>query len=100
LIAPLGYNTLKELIMDVTQLRSLLRQNVVTVTFTKVNGDIRVMDCTTKWELIPPSGWPQGKIELSEETSNKTIRVYDVKAQGWRSFIIDNVTQVDLPSNI
>lgn len=80
--------------MDVKELRKELSTRVVTVSFKKVNGDMRVMDCTTSGELIPPSGWPQGKIQLLEETSDRTIRVYDVKAQGWRSFIFDNITDI------
>jgi hypothetical protein len=80
--------------VDIKELRSKLHEGKVTVTFTKVNGDVRVMDCTLNMELVPPSGWPQGKIELSEDTSNRTIRVYDLKAQGWRSFVFDNVTNI------
>lgn len=80
--------------INVEALKHELNQRVVTVTFTKVNGDVRVMDCTTNLQLVPPSGWPQGKVELSEETKQKTIRVYDVKANGWRSFLAENVTQV------
>lgn len=80
--------------MDTEQLKSALNQRVVTVTFTKVNGEERIMDCTTNLQLVPPSGWPQGKVELSEESKQKTIRVYDVKAHGWRSFLAANVTQV------
>ena len=74
--------------------KATLNQRVATVTFKKVNGDLRVMDCTTNFDLIPPSGWPQGKIELSEETKNQTIRVYDLRAQGWRSFKIENFISI------
>jgi hypothetical protein len=79
--------------MDTAELRSQLHQRVCTVTFKKINGDLRVMDCTTKLDLIPPSGWPEGKVELSEDTQAKTIRAYDVKAQGWRSFLVANVME-------
>jgi hypothetical protein len=80
--------------MDLKELRSELHTRTVTVTFKKVNGDIRIMDCTTNPDLIPPSGWPQGKVQISEETSERTVRVYDVKAQGWRSFVFENVIEV------
>lgn len=80
--------------MITSELRTQLRQRVVQVTFTKVNGDLRIMDCTTNPDLIPPSAWPQGKVEISEDTANRTIRVFDVKAQGWRSFVAENVKEV------
>lgn len=80
--------------MNTTELKAQLRQRIVQVTFTKINGDLRIMDCTINPDLIPPSAWPQGKIEISEDMSNKTIRVFDIKAQGWRSFVVDNVKEV------
>jgi len=75
------------------QIESLLAKSVVTVTFKKVNGDLRIMDCTTNMQFVPPSSWPaNGKSEVSN--SDKTIRVYDVKAEGWRSFLVENVIRV------
>ena len=77
-----------------SSIKAILHERSAVVTFKKVNGDERVMTCTTNLELIPPSGWPQGKMELSEETKNQTIRVYDLKAQGWRSFKIENFISI------
>ena len=77
--------------MNISELRTELSNRKVQVTFTKVNGDIRVMECTTNTNLIPPSQWPLGKVEISKDTTNKTIRVFDTKAQGWRSFVFENV---------
>lgn len=75
------------------QIESLLAKSVVTVTFKKVNGDLRIMDCTTNMQFVPPSSWPSNdKAEVSN--SDKTIRVYDVKAEGWRSFLVENVIRV------
>lgn len=79
--------------MDTQILRKSLNERVVTVTFKKKNGDIRVMDCTTNLDSVPPSEWPTGKISLSEESRDNTVRVYDVKARGWRSFVIENVVE-------
>jgi len=74
--------------------RLLLQIKVCTVTFKKVNGDIRVMDCTLNSDLIPPSQWPHGEQIKESYKNNKTIRVYDIKAQGWRSFVIENVVEI------
>ena len=80
-----------------TDLRTALTQHIVTVTFKKVNGDIRVMDCTTNLNLIPPSAWPKDMIDLTEASKDHAIRVYDVKAQAWRSFIVANVLDTNIP---
>jgi len=77
----------------VEDLKQSLAAGIVTVTFKKVNGDIRVMDCTTNLQHVPPSKWPKDKIQLSEESKDKTFRVYDVNAQGWRSFHSDSVIE-------
>ncbi len=81
--------------MDATELRKELHSRVVVVTFKKKNGEIREMHCTTKLELVPPSSWPKGQVELTEEARSSNIRVFDVKAQGWRSFLIDNVISTE-----
>ena len=69
-------------------LKEELSKRLVTVTFTKKNGEEREMVCTRNMELVPPSAWPAGKIEITNESN---VRVWDVKAQGWRSFILANV---------
>lgn len=74
-------------------LRTELSKRIVTVTFKKVDGDLRVMDCTTNLEHVPPSAWPKGKVELSEQAKERSVRVFDVKAQGWRSFLSENVIE-------
>jgi hypothetical protein len=80
--------------MDTQILRQELHKRVVTVTFKKKNGELREMQCTTNLGLIPHSAWPKGEMKLSEETRATSIRAYDVKAQGWRSFLPENVIDV------
>ena len=80
--------------MDINELRKELNVRTVVVTFKKKNGDLREMHCTTNMNSIPPSAWPTGKMELSEDTKASTVRVFDVKAHGWRSFVFDNVIEV------
>ena len=84
-----------DVLLNFDNLRSTLRKNKVEVTFTKLNGDERVMTCTTNADLIPPSAWPQESTLEEENSSHKRqVRVYDVNAQGWRSFIFDRVKSV------
>ena len=77
--------------IDAEELKQQLNIRLVTVTFTKLNDDERVMMCTTNLDLIPPDHHPHGKLKLSEEKAGLVIRAYDVKAQGWRSFHADRV---------
>ena len=72
-----------------------LKQGEVIVTFTKINGDKRVMTCTLEEGVIPPATKDdtasQKKVRsISEETQI----VWDINAKGWRSFRWANVTDV------
>jgi len=73
----------------------MLRSNVVTVTFTKVNGDERVMTCTLLSEHIPNAPTTNGQVVV-KETSSNTVSVWDVNANGWRSFRIENVKSISM----
>lgn len=68
----------------------------VTVTFTKVDGSVRVMNCTLKPDLLPVvevKPLAEGKTPRKESTTS--IRVYDLEKKEWRSFTTKNVTKVE-----
>jgi len=66
----------------------------VTVTFTKVDGTERVMNCTLKPELLPEAKpLAEGKTPRKESTTS--IRVFDNDLKEWRSFTTKNVTRVE-----
>lgn len=71
-------------------LTTLLNYSVVEVEFTKVNGDFRKMSCTKSLLLIPEDKHPIGK--STKELNKNVVRVYDVEADGWRSFQAESVT--------
>lgn len=73
-----------------------LREGVITVTFTKVNGDEREMDCTLNMDIIPVEAHPKsdGNVREGVDTTINAIKCYDVNAQGWRSFLFDKVKKV------
>lgn len=73
----------------------MLRSNIVTVTFTKVNGDERVMTCTLLSEHIPNAPITNGEVVVKQTTSN-TVSVWDINANGWRSFRIENVKSISM----
>lgn len=81
--------------MDTKEIRQLLADRIVIVTFTKADGSERRMHCTTKLDLIPPVMRPTGKVNLSEETEQRVIRAYDIQVQGWRSFKVESVKEIE-----
>jgi len=66
----------------------------VTVTFTKVDGTERVMNCTLKPELLPEAK-PLAEGKQPRKESTTSIRVYDLEKKEWRSFTTKNVTRVE-----
>ena len=78
-------------------LKKLLEQNVLTVDFLKLDGDKRIMTCTLREDMKPRATkvdpMSQKKIR---EISDAVVSVWDVNAQGWRSFRYDRINSVDI----
>ena len=96
-----------------------LHQQVVCVTFTKVDGTERVMRCTLNGDIVPKAEWdkitenrnkpstpkkakPSSKstddlfADLEKSVKPSTTRtVYDVDTKSWRSFRWDSITLVE-----
>lgn len=70
---------------------NLLATDTVTITFTKKDGSLRTMKCTRNSAFIPTELLPK---EGSSEPST-TVPVFDLEAQGWRSFIPSNITRIE-----
>jgi WYL_2, Sm-like SH3 beta-barrel fold len=72
-----------------------LREFVVEVHFTKVNGQGRVMRCTLRPDMLPESYTTKGG-ELQDRDfharNSDTIACWDVTSGGWRSFRVDSVS--------
>ena len=73
------------------ELQTQLQTEVLEVTFTKVNGDKRVMNCTLM-EGILPSNTTENNTD--KKVNEDILSVWDVDANGWRSFRMNTVTQV------
>ena len=69
-----------------------LTKHECTVTFTKVNGETRVMPCTLKADIVP-------KVESkgTKKPNESVVSVWCLDKKEWRSFRLDNV--VDLQIN-
>lgn len=70
-----------------------LRNEVLTVTFMKVDGTERVMNCTLLPQYLPEDARYNSGSMLSEEAGNN-ISVWDVGVGGWRSFRVSSVKDV------
>lgn len=79
------------------ELKLLLAHNVLTVDFTKLDGDKRVMTCTLR-EDIKPAATKTDPLSQKKvrEVSDAVVSVWDVNAKGWRSFRYDRVNAVDI----
>jgi len=71
-----------------------LKRGIVVVEFSKVNGEYRKMQCTLDEQRLP------AQIDVEEAAQKKkpnpdVLAVYDIEAQGWRSFRWDNLKTVN-----
>ena len=72
-----------------------LKANICTVTFTKVNGEIRTMPCTLKEDIVPAY---ERKTPVKEATAKEsaTLSVWCTDKGAWRSFRVDSVTKLEI----
>ena len=72
-----------------------LREYVIEVTFTKVNGENRVMRCTLRPDLLPENYINEAAEEKAfHQVNPDVIAAWDVVKGGWRSFRVDSVSYV------
>ena len=69
----------------------MLREQILKVTFLKLDGDQRVMTCTKDMNFIPEDKRPTS----SKPSKPGTINVWDLTADAWRSFRYDRVQTVE-----
>ena len=79
--------------MNREEIKQLLLKNVAVVTFTKANGDTRVLNCTLQPTIVPQ---PEVKetSTVTRPVNEQVLAVWDVDNTAWRSFRIDSVTSV------
>ncbi len=91
--------------MNKTELTELLRRNVCSVTFTKVDGTVRTMPCTLNEALMPPPpvhitntdnpiDFPTPKKEKKQNPD--IMSVWCTDAAGWRSFRWDKFISAEV----
>jgi hypothetical protein len=86
--------------MNKVELLDVLHNNVVNVTFTKVNGDVRILKGTLLDQYLP-----QKEVETIVETQTRkatndnVVVAWDIENDGYRSFRVDSVTTVEIIEN-
>lgn len=82
------------------ELLEMLHKEVVEVTFTKLNGDERVMPCTLIPEMLPPAKKDEPITQKKvREISDKVMAVWAIESKGFRSFRYDRVKKVQIIDN-
>jgi len=76
-------------------LKEALEHNIVTVTFNKVDGTERVMQCTLMEDVIP-SAIPTKETKEPRPVNANVLNVWDIDKRDWRSFRVANVTGYEL----
>jgi hypothetical protein len=85
------------------QISKMLQENICEVTFTKVNGEVRVMPCTLDSKIVPPA--PEPKVHETstdnpidfpkvKKVNLDSMSVWCMDKQSWRAFRVANVTDV------
>jgi len=72
-------------------LLSLLRSEVVDITFTKKDGSKRIMKCTLLESKIPSEKMPKG---TEKAKNDEVVPVFDIENDGWRSFRWDSIRAI------
>ena len=76
-------------------LKSVLRDSIATVVFVKSDGTERTMKCTLDSKIVPQKVYETKRInEQIRAVSDEVLPVYDVEAEGWRSFRWDSIKSV------
>lgn len=76
-----------------------LMSGVCRITFTKVDGTVRTMNCTRNIEFMPPHARPAAaglNFKRSENPNSDQVDVFDMDKRQWRSFKMNNIISMDL----
>ena len=73
-------------------LKNILREQGITIFFTKKDGTERKMLCTLSENKIPSEKSPKN---TGKAKSDESLAVFDIEKQDWRSFRWDSVKKIE-----
>ena len=76
--------------------KSCLETNICTITFTKKNGDERVMSCTLDEQHFPPIQKEAAEVGEVRQKSIESLTVFDIDEQNWRAFRWDSIKRFEM----
>ena len=78
---------------------SVLRMHKTEVEFVKSDGTLRKMSATLDPLIVPPAPAPkvlaEGEVAKVKKANPEVCSVWDIEAQGWRSFRFDRVVNIN-----
>jgi len=76
-------------------LKQLLSENIMHIEFEKADGSLRVMKCTLNEKFLPTPVASDEEVNRNRKPNEAVQVVWDVEANGWRSFRYDRVTMMN-----
>ena len=90
--------------MKYQEIVDILKVGVHSISFYKLNGDLRDMEAVTRDpSLIPEGSYSSGNDNLGAQPGDvvpRHVSVWDIKNQNWRSFVIENLIMIGLRENV
>lgn len=74
-------------------LRKLLHEHDCEITFTKIDGSVRIMPCTLRPGALPTRTIKRHN-DLLYKYNPDVLSVWCVDKSGWRAFVVMNVTDI------
>lgn len=84
--------------MSREELLNVLRKNVCSIRFTKVDGTLREMKCTLDKQHLPVHLDANEDSDYQRKENMNVIAVYDLEKMEWRSFRVDSL--IDIQPNL
>lgn len=80
-------------------LKGLLHDGPVTITFTKVDGSERIMNCSLKADLLPPivvvvEEGAELPVKKERKVNPNVVAVFDLEKQDWRSIKYETIKEI------
>lgn len=82
--------------LNKAELKEHLSRHVAEITFNKVDGSVRKMNCTLMTDYLPEQNAIDENVRhVPRKDNDNTLAVWDMDNKGWRSFRIDSITNVN-----
>ena len=76
------------------QINEQLRNGIVEITFDKVDGTRRVMQCTLDEDYIKAHSESKEKSENTRAPKESVLVVFDTEKNDWRSMRVDSIISI------